>query len=134
MEELAATLMRVFAIALDLPETFFDDKIDRPTTRMRAINYPDQPDGARQGQLRSGAHSDYGSLTILHFDDAPGGLPVRNGQAEWVDVAPVPGGFVVNLGDLMANCAKVTAAERSRPGEMKVASFTVGLSPPAPRP
>lgn len=103
MEQLAATLMRVFAIALDLPETFFDDKIDRHITRMRAINYPDQPDGARQGQLRSGAHSDYGSLTILHFDDAPGGLQVRNGQGEWADVAPVPGGFVVNLGDLMAN-------------------------------
>lgn len=103
MEQLAATLMRVFALALDLPETFFDDKIDRHIARMRAINHPDEPDGALPGRLRTGAHSDGGSLTILHVDAAPGGLQVRNGRGEWADVAPVPGGFVVNLGDLMAS-------------------------------
>ena len=101
MARLAADLMRIFAVALDLPEPFFADKIDRHISRMRAINYPEPTGRARPGQLRSGAHSDYGSLTILHVEDAPGGLQVRNRQDQWVDVTPMPGSLVVNLGDLM---------------------------------
>ncbi len=101
MTRLAADLMRIFAVALDLPEPYFADKIDRHISRMRAINYPPPAGPAAPGQLRSGAHSDYGSLTILHIEDAPGGLQVCNRQDEWVDVTPVPGSFVVNLGDLM---------------------------------
>ena len=54
------------------------------------------------GQLRAGAHSDYGSLTILKAEANPGGLQVYNKAGEWVDVPIVPDCFVVNIGDLMA--------------------------------
>jgi isopenicillin N synthase-like dioxygenase len=101
MERLAASLMRAFALALDLPEDFFRDKTDRHISGIRVINYPDQPEPPRPGQLRAGAHSDYGALTILKTEDVPGGLQVLNRAGEWVDVAPVAEAFVVNLGDLM---------------------------------
>jgi len=101
MERLAADLMRVFAIALALPEDFFADKIDRHISGFRLINYPEQPREPVPGQLRSGEHSDYGSLTILRIEDAPGGLQVRTPGGAWADVGAVPDGFVVNLGDLM---------------------------------
>ena len=101
METLSAQLMRIFALALDLPEHFFDDKIDKHISMFRALNYPDQPDEPLPGQLRAGAHSDYGSLTIVRQEEAPGGLQVRNLDGTWIDVKPVPGAFVVNIGDLM---------------------------------
>ncbi len=103
MARLAEVLMRVFALGLGLPVEFFADKIDKHITRMRAINYPPPPGAPLPGQLRSGAHSDYGSLTILRIEDAPGGLQVVNRRGEWVEVKALPASFVVNLGDLMAN-------------------------------
>ncbi len=102
MERLAADLMRLFAAALDLPPAFFADKIDRQCGSLRVINYPAQEAGPDEGQLRAGAHTDYGSLTILHAEDRPGGLQVRRGDGTWIDVRPSADSFVVNIGDLMA--------------------------------
>jgi isopenicillin N synthase-like dioxygenase len=102
MSELARSLIRLFALALDQPETFFDDKIDKHISRLRVRNYPAPLTPPEPGQLRAGAHSDYGSLTILKTEDKPGGLQVYNKAGDWTDVPVVPGCFVVNLGDLMA--------------------------------
>jgi isopenicillin N synthase-like dioxygenase len=102
MGELAFTVMRIFATALDLREDFFDGKIDRHISRLRARNYPEQLEPPRPGQLRAGAHADYGSLTILKAEANPGGLEVCNQAGEWVEVPIVPGTFVVNIGELMA--------------------------------
>jgi isopenicillin N synthase-like dioxygenase len=101
MVGLSRNLMRLFALALKLPEDFFDARIDRQISNIRFLNYPDQPDAPVPGQLRAGAHSDYGTLTILRIEDAPGGLQVRDRQGRWIDVGYVPGTFVVNIGDLM---------------------------------
>ena len=38
------TIMRMFASALDEPEDFFDDKVDRHISRLRVRNYPEQPE------------------------------------------------------------------------------------------
>lgn len=102
MSELARTLMRLFALALGQPETYFDNKIDRHISRLRVRNYPAQNEPPQPGQLHAGAHCDYGSLTILKTEDKPGGLQAYNQAGEWVDVPAVPGCFVVNLGELMA--------------------------------
>ncbi|KAB7741712.1 isopenicillin N synthase family oxygenase [Parvibaculum sedimenti] len=101
MENLSAQLMAMFAMALDLPEDFFEDKIDKHISMLRALNYPDQNTPPEPGQMRAGAHSDYGSLTIVRQEEAPGGLEVLNDDGEWVPAKPVPGAFVVNIGDLM---------------------------------
>lgn len=102
MTELAVTLMRLFALALDLPEHWFDDKIDKHMTNFTVSNYPDQPDALAPGQLRAGAHTDYGSLTILKAEDRPGGLEVLTKGGEWAAAPVVPGSFIINIGDLMA--------------------------------
>jgi isopenicillin N synthase-like dioxygenase len=102
VSELAQTLMRIFALGLGLDERFFDNKIDRSISRLRIRNYPAQTTKPLPGQLRAGAHSDYGSLTILAAEDKPGGLQVCNVTGDWVDVPVIPGCFIVNLGDLMA--------------------------------
>lgn len=102
MSELAARLMQIFAVALELPEDFFANKIDEHCSAMRALNYPADFSEPAPGQLRAGAHTDYGSLTILLSDPDPGGLEIFAPEGNWVAVPSVPGGFIVNLGDLMA--------------------------------
>lgn len=102
MSVLAADLMRLFACALNLPDGFFADKIDRPIAILGAMYYPDQDRPPEEGQLRAGAHTDFGTLTILRPDDAPGGLQVWAKSGEWLPVQPPGGAFVVNIGDLMA--------------------------------
>lgn len=102
MESLSATLMRIFAMGLGMDECFFDDKIDRHITNFSVIHYPDQAAEPLPGQLRAGAHTDYGSLTIVKPDNAPGGLQVLAKDGSWADVPTLPGTFVVNIGDLMA--------------------------------
>jgi isopenicillin N synthase-like dioxygenase len=102
MERLARELMRAFALALGREETFFDGRIDRHFSTCALNHYPAPSQPALPGQLRAGAHTDFGSLTILLLDDAPGGLQIEAAPGEWRDVRPAPGQAVVNLGDMMA--------------------------------
>ena len=43
MGDLATAIMRMFATALDEPEDFFDDKVDRHISRLRVRNPPRRP-------------------------------------------------------------------------------------------
>ncbi|HUJ82976.1 MAG TPA: 2-oxoglutarate and iron-dependent oxygenase domain-containing protein [Candidatus Acidoferrales bacterium] len=99
---LAGKIMRIFALALDLAENYFEPKIDDPISALRMLNYPHSGIAPQPGQLRAGAHSDYGSLTILLADAAPGGLEIRTPEGEWIAVPALAGAFIVNIGDLMA--------------------------------
>jgi len=101
MSRLSSDLMKMFAMGLKLPENFFEDKIDKHISMFRVLSYPNQLDEPEPGQLRAGAHSDYGSLTIVRAEDKPGGLQVCNKAGEWVTVPIAPQSFVVNIGDLM---------------------------------
>lgn len=102
MEDLARRIMRVFATALGLDEHFFDSYVDTPISALRALNYPQQRVVPQPGQLRAGAHTDYGSLTILLPQPGSKGLEIIAPDGEWTPVPPVPGAFVINIGDLMA--------------------------------
>ena len=102
MLSLARTLMRISALALDLPEDWFAPMYEEPSLTLRFVNYPDQEQAPAAGQLRYGAHHDYGGLTILRQDDAPGGLQVCDPAGRWHDVPPHPDSFVINVGDLMS--------------------------------
>ena len=102
MEDLAARVMRVFAAALELPEDFFAPIIDAPISALRALNYPALHHPPAPGQIRAGAHTDYGSLTILLPQAGSRGLEIFSPEGRWIEVPPEPGAFVINIGDLMA--------------------------------
>jgi isopenicillin N synthase-like dioxygenase len=102
VDQLACDLMRVFALALGLDESYFDDKIDDHFAALNTFFYPAQMDRPQEGQFRAGAHSDFGSLTILLQEENAGGLEVMGKYGAWHFVPPVPGRFVINIGDLMA--------------------------------
>ena len=101
MEDLAVKLMRLMALALNLDEHWFDDKIRDHITNLTVNHYPALDEPAPAGQFRRGAHSDWGSLTILYHDGEPG-LQIMSPEGEWEDVPVVEGSFVINIGDLMA--------------------------------
>jgi isopenicillin N synthase-like dioxygenase len=101
VDTLARDLMRIFALGLKLEETYFDPTIDKNISMMRVLRYPAQTSAPLPGQLRAGAHSDYGSMTILRKELGDKSLQVKNKLGEWVDVPVIPGTFIVNIGDLM---------------------------------
>jgi len=102
--ELHVAVMRSIALGLDLDESFFDRKIDQQCHNLRLLSYPSIRTKllSEEGQARAGAHSDYGSITLL-FQDSVGGLEVQNPHTQRFQPAhPVPGTIVVNAGDLLA--------------------------------
>jgi isopenicillin N synthase-like dioxygenase len=101
MAGLAEALMQAFALALGLPADYFASHIDRPQSFLRVINYPAPATAPLPGQLRAGAHSDYGTLTILRSENVAGGLQVYSRAGEWLDVQVPPGALVINIGDML---------------------------------
>ncbi|WP_108262347.1 isopenicillin N synthase family dioxygenase [Mangrovicoccus ximenensis] len=87
------------AEALGLPRDWFDKHFDNPTLFLRLLHYPEQPD--EEQLFGSAPHTDYGFVTLLKQDDV-GGLEVRNKKGEWIPAPPIPGTFVMNVGDILA--------------------------------
>lgn len=100
MERLSADLLRIFAVALEMPEDHFAPLIGRHFSVLSAHHYPALTEAPKPGQLRTGAHTDYGAMTILAMTEAKGGLEVER-DGKWLPVRPGPGDLVVNLGDMM---------------------------------
>jgi isopenicillin N synthase-like dioxygenase len=103
MERLTVSLLQIFAGALGVDENFFVESFDKHTSVMRIINYPDQSSmSIDASRTRSGAHTDYGALTILLAERAVGGLQIKLPNNAWVDVQPPPNSLIINIGDLLA--------------------------------
>ncbi|WLH01963.1 2-oxoglutarate and iron-dependent oxygenase domain-containing protein [Pseudomonas beijingensis] len=101
MQALAQTLLRAMTLALGIERDFFDTRFNEPVSVLRLIHYPPRDTASCAEQQGAGAHTDYGCITLL-YQDAAGGLQVRNVNGQWVDAPPIDGTFVVNLGDMMA--------------------------------
>lgn len=100
---LSHRLLSLMAAGLSLAPDHFEAYLHDPMPVLRLLHYPEQPpsEALLPGQLGCGAHTDWGSVTLLAQDDA-GGLQVQAADGSWFDAPPVQGSFVVNLGDMMA--------------------------------
>ena len=76
MGAFARRFNRLLALALDLPEKFFDPHFERPTVWLRLMFYPPEPPGTPDDQYGAAPHTDYGFITFL-AQDGLGGLEVR---------------------------------------------------------
>ncbi|GAA1944947.1 isopenicillin N synthase family dioxygenase [Kitasatospora viridis] len=114
----AHRLLHELLNAIGARPDFYDPAFaDRPALHLKLVRYPGAaPDGAGQGV---GAHKDYGFLTLLLTDGVPG-LQVERPDGGFLDVPPLPGAFVVNLGELL---------EVATEGYLKATSHRV-VSPP----
>lgn len=99
--QLARKMIRIFALALELPEDYFDSVTTHPGADAVFIHYPGvqakNPDSIDAG---IGSHTDIQCLTLL-WQDMSGGLQVLSADGEWLDAAPIEGTLVVNIGDLL---------------------------------
>lgn len=114
MERLGFVLLHSIARYLGLPETWFDAFFRGGNSTLRLLRYPVRTAASIRGieakvqrlhdgvmrPVMTGEHCDSGCLTLLQ-QDGVGGLQVRSGDGRWIDVPPVTGSVVVNLGDLM---------------------------------
>ncbi|MFV2039791.1 MAG: isopenicillin N synthase family dioxygenase [Acidimicrobiales bacterium] len=101
MVQLADRLMALFAVALGVEPVHFTSRTGRHLSALRGLNYPPLEARPEHTQLRAGAHSDYGTLTILLPGPGAGGLEVQTAAGAWLPVDPIAGSFVVNVGDMM---------------------------------
>jgi isopenicillin N synthase-like dioxygenase len=95
--KLGHVLLRGFALAIGEEPEYFDRYVTKPPSQLRLIHYPF--DSSAEDRPGIGAHTDYECFTLLR-STAPG-LEVMNGAGEWIDAPPMPGAYVVNIGDLM---------------------------------
>ena len=100
MEDLAKRIMAAFAEALGLESSYFDRFISNPISALRALHYPTITDAIIEKQQRAGAHTDYGSLTILLPQVGTTGLQIKK-KNRWIDVPALEDCLVINIGDLM---------------------------------
>lgn len=99
MTEMAIVLLRAFAEALRLPANAFDALYgDKPNEHIKLIRYPGQDNP--QSNQGVGAHKDSGFLSFL-LQDEQKGLQVEVSPDHWIDAVPLPGSFVVNIGELL---------------------------------
>jgi len=100
--DLGRKLFPLFALALDLPENYFDDKTKNSAAIMRVLHYPPQTGPVDDRVMGIGAHTDFECFTILWQEPGIQALQVLNAQKQWIDAPPIPGTLVVNLGDQFA--------------------------------
>ena len=111
-------LLSGIAQALDLEPHWFDRWCAQPTVLFRIFHYPPPPPGFA-GSWGVAEHTDYGLVTLLVQDDT-GGLEVRTGAGEWIEVPPTEDAIVCNLGDMME---RVTGGRfRSTPHRVRLPS------------
>ncbi|MEW5356398.1 isopenicillin N synthase family dioxygenase [Streptomyces sp. 16-176A] len=95
----ARRLLHELLTAIGAPADFYDPVFgEHAHPQLKLVRYPGSADdGTGQGV---GAHKDYGFLTLL-LQDEIGGLQVQREDGRFHDVPPIPGAFVVNLGELL---------------------------------
>jgi isopenicillin N synthase-like dioxygenase len=101
VDKVSREMLRAFALAVDLDENYFAKFFRKPTSAVKLFHYPPQPPTSADEQVGLGSHFDDTAMTILLQDDV-GGLQVERGRGKWVDVTPIPGTFVINIGEVMS--------------------------------
>ncbi|KAI9484467.1 hypothetical protein BDB00DRAFT_855549 [Zychaea mexicana] len=105
---MAMRVLQAFAIALEIPEeeggaNWFADRhtYDEQSGQiLRYLKYPRGGESTYQEPVRAGAHSDYGSITLLFQKDVPG-LEVKASRTEWISAPLIENSILVNVGDQM---------------------------------
>lgn len=126
---LGVALHQPIALDLGLAQDHFAASFDAPLATLRLLHYPPAQGGA--GEIGAGAHTDYGSLTLL-MTDGEAGLQVRPRGGDWTDVPHVPGAFIVNIGDCLmrwTNDTYVSTPHRVRPPRRQRRSVAFFLDP-----
>ena len=89
---------------MNVPQGSLVEKHIDGSSTMRILHYPPQKNSIiKKNQIRGGAHTDYGSITLLwRFDDVPGLQIYDKGNDEWIDAPIIENSLVLNVADMFA--------------------------------
>ena len=99
LEALCRRLVRLYAVALDMPEDCFDRAYAQPHMILRLSHYPPLDPDADAGFSLT-PHTDSGFMTLLAPNEVPG-LSIQLPNGRWIDAPTVADAFVVNGGDIL---------------------------------
>lgn len=99
LEETGKHMLRAIALYLGLDEFYFDNKIHKGNSILRAIHYGPITTDPKDA-VRAAEHEDINLITLLMGASAEG-LEVLNKQGEWVAITALPEQLVVNVGDML---------------------------------
>ena len=102
LEQAGSYLLRAIAVYLNLPESYFDDKIHDGNSILRTLHYfpITDPDSIPDDAVRAGAHEDINLITLLIGASADG-LELLTRDNEWFPVKAYGEDLVVNVGDML---------------------------------
>lgn len=95
---LGLELLDTLALELGVDPAELRQHINNPTSQLRMLRYIENTMPASKEMVGIGAHSDFECFTIL-LQGGPG-LQVMNAEDVWVEAPPIPGTFIVNIGDI----------------------------------
>jgi isopenicillin N synthase-like dioxygenase len=99
LENTGVEILRAIALHLQLDENYFDDRVTKGNSILRAIHYPPITEDPKDA-IRAGEHEDINLITLLVGASADG-LEVLNKQNQWIAVTEVEDHIVVNVGDML---------------------------------
>jgi len=99
LEVLVRKLVRLYAVALELPVLYFDEPFRDFQYKLRMTHYPYQ-EALADDDFGIAPHTDTSFLTLLAPNDVPG-LSIRTQSGKWIDAPVVPGAYVVNGGQML---------------------------------
>lgn len=94
-------VMHGVALSLGLPEEYFDAAHEPHSGAVMLLHYPPITEPLLPGQLRSGAHTDFGTMTLLFHHGSAEGLEIQRSDGSWLHAPSIPGAAIVNVGDLL---------------------------------
>ena len=99
LEALCQKLVKLYALALDLPDDHFDRYFAKPHMILRMSRYP-VIDGADESVASLVPHTDSGFMTLLPPNKVQG-LSIQLPDGRWMDAPGIEDAFVVNGGDIL---------------------------------
>ena len=95
---LGLRLLDALALELGVETEELTQHITYPTSQLRMLRYIPNDMPASSDVVGIAAHSDFECFTIL-LQGGPG-LQVMNADDVWIEAPPIPGCFIVNIGDI----------------------------------
>lgn len=102
LEAAGKHLLRAIAVYLELPENYFDNKVEHGNSILRTLHYfpIENPDALPEDAVRAGAHEDINLITLLIGASADG-LELLTRENNWFPVTAFGEDLVVNVGDML---------------------------------
>ncbi|MHA8066455.1 isopenicillin N synthase family dioxygenase [Aquirufa sp. ROCK2-A2] len=102
LEAAGKSILRAIALYLNLPEDYFEAKVNNGNSILRAIHYFPilNPESLPEGAVRAAAHGDINLITLLMGASAEG-LEVLRVDGKWIPITALPDQVVINVGDML---------------------------------